>query len=234
MSWLRAFIFNILFYCGTAILAVLLLPSLISPSTTRAAGKFWGWLTCHLLLIVGLTHRNQGDMQLGSQVIYAAKHQSAWETLILYWQLDAPIIVIKHELTRIPILGLFFIRAGCITLDRRAGMSALTMLRRQVLAQIGDGRSVLIFPQGTRTAPSEYAPYQIGVFALYQATSLAVLPIALNSGCFWGRRRFIKRAGQITVSYLPIISPGLSRRPFMARLEALIEDKTAQLEASLK
>ena len=232
MTFLRSLLFNLAFYGLTTILAFLLLPLIVTPRSAQAAGRFWGWLTHKLLFIAGLSHQNDGDSLRSSQVIYAVKHQSAWETLILYWQLGAPVVVLKKELMMIPILGWFFAQAGCIALDRGAGMAALRQLRAQADIARRSGRSILIFPQGTRVAPGTSRPYQIGVFALYEQTGLAVLPVALNSGQFWGRRGFTKKPGRICVSYLPVIATGLKRKEFMKNLEIAIETRNAELEAA--
>ena len=232
MTFLRSLIFNLAFYGLTIFLASLLLPCLVTSRSAQAAGRFWGWITHKLLFIAGLSHQNEGDMQSGLQVIYAVKHQSAWETLILYWQLGAPVVVLKKELMRIPILGWFFAQAGCIALDRKAGMAALRHLRAQAEQASHSGRSILIFPQGTRVRPGTQHPYQIGVFALYEQTGLPVVPVALNSGQFWGRRGFTKKPGQISVCYLPPIAAGLKRKDFMQQLEQAIETRNAELEAA--
>jgi 1-acyl-sn-glycerol-3-phosphate acyltransferase len=92
------------------------------------------------------------------------------------------------------------------------------------------GRPIVIFPQGTRTAPGQRAPYQPGVAALYQALALPLVPAAVNSGLFWGRRSFLKRPGRIVLEFLEPIAPGLPRREMMAELEARIETATAELE----
>ena len=234
MILVKSFLFNITFFLSTIFLTVCLLPCLLRRDWTRAAGKFWGWYTACLLYIVGLHHEIRGDTQKTKQVIYAAKHQSAWETLILYWELDAPVIVLKRELLYLPILGWFFLRSGCIAIDRKAGMAALKKLRQQAVTSVNGGRSLLIFPQGTRVASGQSAPYQVGVFALYQATSLDVVPVALNSGRFWARNGFIKNPGVVTVHFLPAIAQGLSRGSFMTRLEYEIEKATLSLDGSDK
>ncbi len=233
MTFLRSLLFNLAFYGLTTILAFLLVPCLVASRTAQAAGRFWGWLTHKLLYIAGLTHRNEGDRHLGAQVIYAVKHQSAWETLILYWQLGAPVVVLKKELMYIPVLGWFFAKAGCIALDRKAGMAALRHLRTQAEKTKRSGRSILIFPQGTRVRANQPHPYQIGVFALYEQTGLPVIPVALNSGQFWSRRGFTKKPGQICVSYLQAMPAGLKRKVFMQQLEQQIETRTSELEAAL-
>ena len=120
-------------------------------------------------------------------------------------------------------------RAGSLGVDRKAGMKALKKLRSDAVAAQKTGRSLQIYPQGTRTAPGQEAPYQISVYALYDATGLPVVPIALNSGSFWGKRAFMKQPGTITVSFLPPIEPGLSRKAFMAKLEDAIETESKRL-----
>ena len=230
MIILRSLLFNILFYAGTVSLAVIAMPALLGPVTwARKIGIFWGWYVNQALRVVGISHQLEGDMRLDQQVIYAAKHESAWETMSLCWHLQAPVIVLKQELLFIPFVGWFMKRAGSLGVDRKAGMKALKKLRSDAVAAQKTGRSLQIYPQGTRTAPGQEAPYQIGVYALYDATGLPVVPIALNSGSFWGKRAFMKQPGTITVSFLPPIEPGLSRKAFMAKLETAIETESKRL-----
>ena len=232
MMYLRSWIFNILFYGVTAALAILVLPTLLLPAAAiRAVARLWGWLTVQLLRIVGAAHRVTGGQHLGDQVIYAAKHQSAWETIVLSLLLYTPMVVLKRELLKLPLLGWYFQKAGCVAVDRSAGMRALRKLRDDAVAVRDSGRSLLIFPQGTRVAPGATQKYEIGVFALYEATGLPVVPIALNSGHVWGRNSWLKRLGRIEVEFLPPIAPGLSRRDFMAALESAIETRMAVLDA---
>jgi 1-acyl-sn-glycerol-3-phosphate acyltransferase len=95
---------------------------------------------------------------------------------------------------------------------------------------------VIIFPEGTRSVPGINIPYHPGIAALYLATDVPVIPVAVNSGLFWGRRSFIKRPGVITIEFLPPISRGLKRHDFMEKLESTIETATDRLvaEAVLK
>ena len=230
MIILRSFLFNILFYVGTVSLAVIAMPALLGPASwARKIGIFWGWYVNQALRVVGISHQLEGDMRLDQQVIYAAKHESAWETMSLCWHLKAPVIVLKQELLFIPFVGWFMKRAGSLGVDRKAGMKALKKLRSDAVSAQKTGRSLQIYPQGTRTAPGQEAPYQIGVYALYDATGLPVVPIALNSGSFWGKRAFMKQPGTIRVSFLPPIAPGLSRKEFMAKLETAIETESKRL-----
>jgi 1-acyl-sn-glycerol-3-phosphate acyltransferase len=102
-------------------------------------------------------------------------------------------------------------------------------LLRQARNAAQRGRSVLIYPEGTRTAPGSSRPYQPGVAALYEHLKLPVVPIALNSGLFWGRRSFVKQPGRITLEILDPIAPGLDRRAFLVELERRLEAASLRL-----
>ena len=92
------------------------------------------------------------------------------------------------------------------------------------------GQPIIIFPQGTRTAPGTHVPYQSGVVAIYRGLELPVVPAALNSGLFWPRRSLRRNPGTIVVEFLPRVMPGLERGPFLAELEERIESATGRLE----
>ena len=233
MVYIRSFIFNSVFYVGTAILVVLMGPLLLLPPfLARYVARFWGWLAHKQLCIVGIHQREYGDKHLDKQVIYAVKHQSAWETIILSWLLHAPAFVLKVELLRLPIIGLFFLKTGCIPVDRAGGMRALRKMRSAALELAAHGRSMLIFPQGTRVMPGATKPYEIGVFALYQSTGLPVVPVALNSGVVWPRNSWLKYPGTVDIHFLEPVQPGLTRKQFMAKLEQRIENKMAVLDST--
>ncbi len=243
---IRSLIFNILFYGITAIMAVIGLPILLLPY--RVCQKYehlWSAIMVVLLkYIMGITHRVTGPRP-DHPVIYAAKHQSAWETIFLYAEFDSPAPVLKKELIYLPFIGLFFVKVPSVPIDRSAGRAALKnlMAAAEKISKVGD--SILIFPQGTRVAPIASSgassrassgassgaghSYHAGTFAIYQATGLPVVPVALNSGLFWSRAAFTKKSGVIDVKLLPEIPPGLNRRDFMARLEHDIETATNAL-----
>ena len=103
-------------------------------------------------------------------------------------------------------------------------------MRDAALELAAQGRSMLIFPQGTRVPPGTSKPYEIGVFALYESTGLPVVPVALNSGLFWPRKSWLKYPGIVDIHFLEPIQPGLTRKQFMAKLEQQIESKMAVLD----
>lgn len=232
MTAIRSTIFQVLFYVWTGVAGTVYLPLLLLPRRCFVrAGRFW----CHgvmwlLRITVGLTYRVEGREHVPDQpVIFAIKHQSAWDTVVVSLLIRDPAIVLKKELLPIPLFGWYLWKHEMIAIDRKAGSSALRKLVGDAEAALREGRPPVVFPEGTRTAPGQRKPYQPGIAALYTRLGVPVVPVALNSGVFWRRREFIKRPGCITVRFLPPIAPGLSRRDFMTALEDRIEGATETL-----
>ena len=232
MSWARAFAFNFAFFAWTAILGTVGLPFLFTPrSVTMRFGRFWAASVLVLLkLIVGLDHQIRGlDRVPRSGCIIAMKHQSAWDALVLPVVLGDPAVVVKRELLLLPFYGWYAARAGSIAIDRKAGAGALRRMLARARPIAAAGRPIVIFPEGTRVAPGERRAYQPGVAALYQALALPLVPAAVNSGLYWGRRSFVKSKGRIVLEFLEPIPPGRTRPRLMAELERRIETATAAL-----
>jgi 1-acyl-sn-glycerol-3-phosphate acyltransferase len=232
MSWARSLAFNLAFIAWTAILGIAGLPFLVLPrAAVMGFGRCWAAGVLVLLKwIVGLDHEIRGLDRIPREgSIIAMKHQSAWDTLILPVVLGDPAVVLKRELLLLPFYGWYAARAGSIAIDRKARAGALRRMLAQARPVAAAHRPIVIFPEGTRVAPGERRPYQPGVAALYQALSLPLVPAAVNSGLYWGRRSFLKRKGRIVLEFLEPIPPGRPRPQLMAELERRIEAATAVL-----
>jgi 1-acyl-sn-glycerol-3-phosphate acyltransferase len=231
----RSLLFNIAFWCWTIVLAVLALPLLALPPRVMAAyGRFWSrGVQALLQILVGLTYETRGleHAAAARPAIFAVKHQSAWETLVLLLVLPDARTALKRELTQIPLFGWCCLHAGMIRIDRGGAARAMRSLIEGARRALADGLSVIIFPEGTRVQPGERRAYQPGVAALYLHLHRPVVPVALNSGLFWPRRAFVKRPGRVVLEFLPPIEPGLARQPFMAELEHRLEAATERLLA---
>ena len=234
MIVLRSALFNVLFLGYTTLIALWLLPQLLARNGNVAPGiQHWIdgtlWLLEH---VVGITYELRGAEHLpAGPAIIASKHQSAWDTMMFHRFVRLPAYVIKKELMRIPLYGAYTRMSGSIVVDRAGGARALKDLVRDCRAALDANRQIIIFPEGTRTAPGERQPYQAGVAAVYHQLAVAVVPVALNSGLYWGRRSFVKHPGRILVEFLPAIPPGLDRKQFLATLEERIESASAALMA---
>lgn len=236
--WLQAIrsaLFNLAMYVASAVTCIAFLPLLLGPMRwAQLAGVMWSRIILFLLrLTCGLDHRVVGAERLPpGPCIVAPKHHSTWETMAIYALIERRVVVLKRELVWIPLFGWYLLRAGSIAIDRKAGPKALRgMLKKARRLADRHAARIVIFPEGTRTAVGTTAPYHPGIAALYSHLALPVVPVALNSGVFWGRRTFIKWPGTITVEFLEPIPPGLKRDHFMSLLRERLEAATARLVA---
>ncbi|MBN8530258.1 MAG: 1-acyl-sn-glycerol-3-phosphate acyltransferase [Alphaproteobacteria bacterium] len=236
MLHFRAFIFYLLFYGWTLVLGLLGLPLLLLPGIwAQHLARFW--LLGGLLLLrffCGVTHKVTGREHIPSTpCIFAAKHQSAWETMALFVLLPqaspSPVFVLKRELLNLPFVGWYMQKAGMIAIDRSAGVAALKNMMEQAKARLLEGRSLIIFPEGTRAAVGAPPSYKPGIAALYKECRVPVVPVALNSGLFWGKNAFAKNPGTITLAFLPPLSPDLSKPQVIEALVQTIEPATEAL-----
>lgn len=235
--WLRSAAFNVLFFAYTAVAAFAGLPALpfLSPHGVRLYARLWMrgvlWL---LRRIVGLEVEIRGlDRLPDGPVIFAAKHQSALDTLLFHTIRTDVVYGLKRELGRIPVFALYLGRSGNIFVDRGGAATALKSLVRGARTAVERGCSIAIFPEGTRKPPGAPPDYKSGVAALYAALGVPVVPVALNTGLFWPRRSFVKRPGRAVVELLEPIPPGLDRQRFMTLLEERIEARQRVLEAGV-
>ena len=234
MTVLRSALFNVLFFGYTTLIALWLLPQLLARDGNVAPGiQHWVsgvlWLLEH---VVGITYELRGAENIpAGPAIVASKHQSAWDTILFHRFVRSPAYVMKQELMGIPLYGTYTRMSGSIVVDRKGGARALKNLVRDCRAALEANRQIIIFPEGTRTAPGARQPYQAGIAALYGKLGVSVVPVALNSGLYWGRRSFVKHPGRILVEFRPAIPPGLDRKQFLATLEESIESASAALMA---
>jgi 1-acyl-sn-glycerol-3-phosphate acyltransferase len=162
-------------------------------------------------------------------VLVAAKHMSMWDTMALYLVLDDPAVVLRRSLTWIPFYGWYVWKAGLIAIDRHGGAQTIRRMAAKAKRMLAEGRSVLIFPEGTRRKVGSPPDYKPGVAALYGQLGVECVPAALNSGVYW--TGFIKRPGTIVIEFLEPIPPGMRSRAFMATLVERIESASNALVA---
>ncbi|WAC29214.1 lysophospholipid acyltransferase family protein [Ancylobacter sp. SL191] len=234
MSRLRSAIFLVLLVLWTALLA----PTIPyyrwrgEPARTRGFSRFWAKGVLAILRLVGVAYRTQGEANRpATPALYVANHQSTFETIAIAVLVPDVAIVLKEELYRIPVFGWFLRHSPMIAIDRAGGGSAMKKMFREGREAAAQGRSLLIFPEGTRQKVDARGEFQRGVVLLYKALGLPVVPMVHNAGLFWLARSFQIRPGTITVSFLPPIPPGLAEAEFMERLHSGIYDERDRLVA---
>jgi 1-acyl-sn-glycerol-3-phosphate acyltransferase len=229
---IRSLIYNIVFYVNTVLFLVVGSPFYLTPRkwairALQAWGKASLWW---LKVICGTRYEVRGAENIPQgAVLVASKHQSAWDTFAILTLFDDPAMVLKRELVFIPLFGWFIPKFRMIPVERSSGASALMAMVARAKEAASMGRQIVIFPEGTRRLPGAPPDYKPGAAALYLKLGLPCLPIALNSGLYWPRRKFLRYPGTIVVEILPLIEAGLTRRDFAQRLESAIETATARL-----
>ena len=222
MAALRSTLFALLFYPGTLlyVLAVIL----VSPfgdrpvqATVHAWSNFHHWLVRNIL---GIRMAIEGAVPDGAFLI-AFKHEAMVETIEALRFAEKPVVVMKRELTQIPLFGWVTRRYGVIGVDREAGARALRTMLAEGKKAIEQGRPVAIFPEGTRVPHGRQPPLRPGFAGLYRALGLPVVPVAHDSGKLWGRG-FVKQPGTIHYRVGEVIPPGLKREEVEARVRTAI------------
>jgi 1-acyl-sn-glycerol-3-phosphate acyltransferase len=227
-------VYFVVFYLTTAVFLLLGSWLLFAPRSWAMAGLALHGRTCVALLKLicgtGIEVRGRDNIPQGACLV-VAKHQSAWDTFALIPLFRDPAVVLKDELKWIPFYGWFCVKFAHILVKREKATAALKALIADARQRASQGRQIVIFPEGTRTAPGAAPGYKPGYVALYEALGVAAVPLALNSGLYWPRRSLWRYPGTIVVEILSVIPPGQPRREFRAGIEAAIEAATARLIA---
>ena len=156
------------------------------------ANIWWLRISC------GLKHEVIGAENIPDYpCIVMSNHQSAWETMALGTIFPPLAWVVKRELLLVPIFGWGLWLTHPIALDRGAGRKAVDQLVEQGEKKLQNGHWILIFPEGTRTPPGSKRKFKIGGAALAEKSGASIVPVAHNSGNFWGRRQLTKKPGTI-------------------------------------
>jgi len=184
----------------------------------RVAKLWCGISLAALRWLCGITVRMEGLEHLpAGGVIIAAQHQSELDILIWITRLPRPAFVFKQELRRIPAFGALLEPGGMIPVDRGGGAAALRSMLAGCAKALEKGHQVVIFPEGTRTAPGVRGHLRHGVAVLARATGAPVLPAATDSGLVWGKDALNKVQGEARVRIYPALE-GLGQEALMAAL----------------
>ena len=229
----RSVIYNIVFYLNLLFWVLAGIPTyLMSRDGVVWLASTWGrtsmwWLDkiCNVKMEI----RGLDNIPHGQPLIVASKHQSIAETFTILRFLSSPLYILKRELTLLPLFGWYLIKADMIAVDRSSGKSALINMTKKAREEIRSGRQLIIFPEGTRTAVDAPPAYKYGVAFIYAQCGVPCVPVALNTGVFWPRRKFLRFPGTLVIEFLPVIPAGLPTDEFYERMQEAIETNTKRL-----
>ena len=204
---------SLLFLAGMAIITFIFgfssLLTIILPYKMRYRFITY-WSTCNLWWLrvtCSLKYEVIGKENIPQHpCIVMANHQSTWETMAIGPIFPPLTWVVKRELLFIPIFGWGLALTHPIALNRKAGKKAVDQLVEQGIEKIKYGRSILIFPEGTRTPPGTKRKFKIGGAMLAEKSGAPIIPVAHNSGKFWARKQLTKKPGTIKMVIGPKIT----------------------------
>ncbi|QXI64955.1 1-acyl-sn-glycerol-3-phosphate acyltransferase [Paracoccus marcusii] len=229
---------NVLFYahvaCATLIIGLFGLPALRHgrAGANRIATRWIAYMVWAARIHLRLTCEIRGAPP-AHDCIVAAKHQSFWDIMVIAHAVPRRAFIMKREVMRVPVMGWYAWKTGCIPIDRSRGrdaMAAISTTINQRLSAEGLGQ-LIIYPEGTRTLPGQRKPYKQGVATIREGTGLPVVPVAVNTGMFWPRSGWGIRPGRAVVEFLPPIDPTIPAEGFLPRLRAEIETHSDRLMA---
>ena len=227
MQFIKSLIFNIFLYSGIVLVFIFAIPTLLLPNKfTLYCGKFLAYYIILLLKVILNTKvifHGLGNLKKEEKFFVASAHQSMFETFVLQAPLDFPIFILKKELLKIPLFGWYLRKIGSIEIIRETttkdNLNFFDKIKKTLQK---NNRPLLIFPQGTRVKFDERPPFKKGVARIYNSLKLPCIPVALNSGKIWPKNSFIKYPGDIHVSFLEPIYPGLEKNTFLNILQEKI------------
>lgn len=231
--WAGSILFTAWLYGSMAVLATLAAPLLLL-SRGRAWRVVRAWVRGVLWALrvfcgVRVEVRGREHLPAGPALV-AAKHQSMLDTVAPLDLLPDPAYVLKRELMRLPFFGWWTGKLDMVPIDRAGGSATLRAMTHAARDRLGDGRQLVIFPEGTRQEPGAAPDYKPGVAGLYRELNVPCTPVATNSGLHWPPHGFLRFPGVVVYEFLPAIPPGLKRASFMALLEDRIEAASARLD----
>ena len=213
-----------LFVIGPLVLLAVVLPFRIR---YRIAGLWVKWVLWLAQVCCGIDYEIEGMEHIDHSraSIILSKHQSAWETIAYRDFLPMHSVLLKQSLLWLPLWGWAMATLKPIAIDRKSQRAALRKLLEQGTRNLASGLWVIIFPEGTRTAPGETRKFNAGGAMLAQQTGFPVIPVAHNAGLYWPRYSFLKFPGTIKVKIgPPIESKGRKAADINAEAEAWIAE----------
>ena len=221
---IRSLIFKIFFYLGIILICLIFLPSLLLPQKiVLFGGKImghWSKVCLNIFLSTKIIIKGKENLISEGKFFIACSHQSMFETFFLQTIFNSPVFILKKELLRIPVFGMYLKKIGSISIDRDKISKENLGFSDKIKSVINSSnRPIIIFPQATRMAVEDRTPFKKGVSRIYEDLQIKCQPVAINSGNIWPKSGKLKPNGILVVSILKEIEPGMERKDFLNILQ---------------
>ena len=185
-----------------------------------------------MLKLCGIEVEVRGKEYITDGVIFASKHESAFETYAYTGIIPNSVFVLKKELTYIPLFGWGQALYGMIPIDRGAGAKAMKGMLKEAKNRVENGRSIIIFPEGTRCKHLQVKGYKSGIVFLAEGLDMPIVPVALNSDLVWSKGAFLRYPGKVIFEFTKPMKPSdfKNKKEFMAALQERIETTCKNLK----
>ena len=221
---IRSLIFKIFFYLGIILICLIFLPSLLLPQKiVLFGGKImghWSKICLNIFLSTKIIIKGKENLISEGKFFIACSHQSMFETFFLQTIFNSPVFILKKELLRIPVFGMYLKKIGSISIDRDKISKENLGFSDKIKSVINSSnRPIIIFPQATRMTVEDRTPFKKGVSRIYEDLQIKCQPVAINSGNIWPKSGKLKPNGILVVSILKEIEPGMERKDFLNILQ---------------
>ena len=232
---MRSLAFNVAYWLLSIVYCLMAAFSALTPgrkTTQWIIRRYVKRMVQAMRLLAGIRIQYRGEDRLPSGAfILAAKHQSWGDGFSVYDRFQDLAFVTGDHLERFPLMATVLRKRGAIVVNHCGGREAREALQQRAADAHRDGRKILIYPEGNLARVGEKFRYRSGVWHMYRDFDMPVVPVATNLGLFWPQEAFEKHPGTATLEFLDPIPTGLPKDEFLARLEAAVEGKTAELVA---
>ena len=232
---IRNILFLFFFFLGIILICVIYVPALALPKFfVLSGGKmmgYWSAICLRIFLSTKIIIKGKENLIKNESFFIAASHQSMFETFFLQTIFNSPIFILKKELLKIPLFGLYLKKIGSISIDRDKTTKENLKFFDKIKQSISkNNRPLIIFPQGTRSLPDERLPFKKGAGRIYEELKIKCQPVAINSGNVWPKNGKMSSNKYITISILQPINYGMDRDSFVKKLQNNIYSELDNLD----
>ena len=232
---IRNILFSFFFFLGIILICVIYIPALVLPKfVVLSGGKmmgYWSAICLRIFLSTKIIIKGKENLIKNESFFIAASHQSMFETFFLQTIFNSPIFILKKELLKIPLFGLYLKKIGSISIDRDKTTKENLKFFDKIKQSISKyNRPLIIFPQGTRSLPDERPPFKKGAGRIYEELKIKCQPVAINSGNVWPKNGKMSSNKDITISILQPINYGMDQDSFVKKLQNNIYSELDNLD----